>query len=1076
MSRYLPVLLIGLILGGLLVAQVSTGTISGVVQDPSGATIPGATVTIKNVDTGTARALTSDSGGRYTAPDLAPGNYEVQAQISGFQTEVRTGIELTVGRQEVVNLALKVGQISDRVTITEAAPLVESTTSAMSSLVDARTIRDLPLNGRSYTDLALLQPGVVSMGAGQAPAAFDFGEGTRFSVGGSRPYANSFMLDGTDINDHANGTPGGSAGTNLGVDGVQEFKINTSVSPAEYGRSSGGVIAAITRSGTNSVHGSAFEFLRNNALDSPGYFDDVTHGGTGTIAPYKRNQYGGSLGGRIKKDKTFFFGTYEALRLRNGASAVNPVVPTAETKAGRGPACASQPGGVCYINPVVLPFLDLFQTPNGTINTDGTGVYVFAPTQATDEKYFMTRVDHQINDKMRLFVRYSFDKDSKVIPNFNGSAVANEQDVSRRQYSTIQLNNILRPTLVNSLRVSYNRTFQNFDDVISDPRAASLSFIPGEHFGTISFGSQGLSTSPLNFLGVDNGAPREYWTNLFQEGDDLTYIKGRHTVKMGVNVTRMDDNVISTGNTRGDYTFLDIPNFLAGTPFRFDAPPPGSEGYRGLRQTMFGVYTQDDFKVTQRFTLNLGLRYEAVSNPREVNGKMANLLNLTDPLPTVLKDSYFSITKKDIQPRVGFAWQLDGSGKTVVRAGAGIFHDHILPFSYTALATGTPPFFSTLSDQAYPVPFPKDTNLTNGPPPPLQFNRVPAVNKEPAKISYNLTLQQEVMKNTVLEVAYIASESHHLQRNGEFNPPALLSPGVFPVPGKGQSPQDFRINRAFGSITAQAWNTNANYNALQVTLKRRSASGLQYQVFYTYSKSIDDKSSIAGGETRQEPNTGLDFLDWRRDRGRSSFDARQNLVFTTTYPIPFKFQHKAVGAILGGWELNGISTFRTGEPFTARMGSNVSQNGDRWSPDRPNLNPAFVGADITSGVTAGCTLGGVKIPAGQPLGTPDRWFDPCAFSPAAPGTFGNVGRNTITGPGLVSVDASLNKVFKPSERINVQLRAEVFNLLDHANFYEPIYNVFSGGGARYSSSAGNISQLISSPGGRLIQLGLKVTF
>jgi hypothetical protein len=440
-----------------------------------------------------------------------------------------------------------------------------------------------------------------------------------------------------------------------------------------------------------------------------------------------------------------------------------------------------------------------------------------------------------------------------------------------------------------------------------------------------------------------------------------------------------------------------------------------------------------------------------------------------------LKDSYFSISKKDFQPRVGFAWQLNGSGTTVVRAGFGVFHDHILPFSYTALATGTPPFFLTLSDQAYPVPFPKDTNLTNGPLPPLQFNRVPATNKEPGKISYNLTLQQQVMKNTLLEVAYIASESHHLQRNGEFNPPALLSPGVFPVPGKGQSPQDFRINRAFGSVTAQAWNTNANYNALQVTLKRRSSSGLQYQVFYTWSKSIDDKSSIAGGETRQEPNTGLDFLNPGRDRGRSSFDARQNLVLSSTYPIPFKFQQKVVSAILGGWELNGIGTFRTGEPFTARVGSNISQNGDRWSPDRPNLNPGF-SPDPTHGVTKGCTFGKVTIPAGQPLGTPDRWYDPCAFSAPTPGTFGNLGRNTVTGPGLYNVDASLNKVFKPTERINVQLRAEVFNLLDQTHFYEPVFNVFGGGGTKYAGTAGSISQLISLPGGRLIQLGMKVVF
>src|SRR5712692_8522041 len=603
MSRYVPVLVIGVILGGVVAsAQVSTGTISGVVQDQTGAVIAGAMVTVRNVDTGAVRTLTSDAGGRYIAPVLPVGNYQVQGQQSGFQTEIRSGITLTVGREEVINLALKVGQLSDKVTITAEAPLVESTTSAMSALVDARTIRDLPLNGRSYDQLALLQPGVVSMGAGQAPAAFDFGTGARFSVTGSRAYANSFMLDGTDINDHANGTPGGSAGTNLGVDGVQEFKINTSVSPAEYGRSSGGVIAAVTRSGTNSLHGSAFEFLRNNDLDSLGYFDEASRGGTGSVAPYKRNQFGGALGGPIKKDKTFYFGTYEGLRLRNGASAVNQVVPTAETKAGRGPACASQPGGVCYVNPVVLPFLDLFQTPNGQNFGDGTAQYVFAPTQVTNENYFMTRVDHQISDKMRIFARYSFDSDTKVIPNFNGSAVADENDVSRRQYSTIQVNNILRPTLVNSLRVSYNRTFQNFDDVIADPRAASLSFIPGEHFGTISFGSQGLSTSPLNFLGVDNGAPRIYWYNLFQSGDDLTYVKGRHTVKMGVDIRRIQDNEITSSNSRGDYTFLDIPGFLAGTPIRFDSVAPGQSGYRGLRETMFGVYAQDDFKMTQRFT------------------------------------------------------------------------------------------------------------------------------------------------------------------------------------------------------------------------------------------------------------------------------------------------------------------------------------------------------------------------------------------------------------------------------------------------------------------------------------------
>src|SRR3989442_1489197 len=780
MSRYLPVLLISLILlSGITVsAQVTTATIAGVVQDASGAVIPGVTVTAKNVETGATRTATSDEGGRYTVPELTLGDYEVEAQLPGFQTEVRSGITLTVGRSAVVNFALKVGQLSDKVTITEEAPLVESTTSAMSSLVDERTIRELPLNGRSYDQLALLQPGVVTVGAGQASVAFDFGTGQRFNVNGSRAYANTFMLDGTTINDHANGTPGGAAGQNLGVDGVQEFKINTSVSPAEFGGSSGGVISAVTRSGTNDFHGAGFEFLRNNALDSPGYFDDVKHGGTGTIAPYRRNQFGGALGGPIKKDKTFFFGTYEGLRLGSGTN-INPQVPTPQTRLGIVPYSAFQgtdrnlykchPGDTdCMVpvSPVIKPYLDLFQSPNTPDLGDGTAYFIAAPLQVTREDYFMGRVDHQISDKMRIFGRYSFDKDSNVIPNFNGSSVADEHDVSRRQYSTIQVTNIFRPTLVNSFRFAYNRTFENFDDVITDPRAQKLSFVSGEHFGTISFGGQGLSMQPLNFLGVDNGAPREYWYNLFQEGDDITYIKGRHSFKMGADIRRIQDNAISSSNSRGDYTFEDIPGFLTNHPIRFDAPPPGANSYRGLRETLYGTYFQDDFKVSQRLTLNLGLRYEAISNPREVNGKMANLLNLSDPAPTGLKDSFFSVTKKDFQPRAAFAWGLNGSGTTDFRALFRIFHHHILPYAYTALATGTPPNWTTLSDLTNPV-FPLDTNLTTGPAPPLQFNAYPATVKEPTKNSYNLTLQQQVMRNTVLEVAYIGSESHHLQRNGE---------------------------------------------------------------------------------------------------------------------------------------------------------------------------------------------------------------------------------------------------------------------------------------------------------------------
>jgi hypothetical protein len=1089
MSLRLAVLSISVFLGSqLAVAQVTTGTISGIVQDASGAAIAGASVTLKNLDTGTVRTVATDSGGRYNAPELPLGNYEVQAQQSGFQTEARLGINLTVGREAVVDLALKVGQISERVLVTGEAPVVETTTSAMSALVDERTIRDLPLNGRSYDQLALFQPGVVSMGAGQASAAFDFGTGTRFSVAGSRPYANSFLLDGTDINDHANGTPGGSAGTNLGVDGIQEFKINTAVSPAEYGRSSGGTISAVTRAGTNGLHGAAFEFLRNNDLDSLGYFDEKSNGGTGSIAPFRRNQFGAALGGAIRKDKTFFFGTYEGLRQGNGTN-ISPQVPTAATRQGIVPYAAFQgtdptlynchkgdTACVVPVSPAIKPYLDLFQAPAPGLSTsdfgDGTGVFFASPLQVTNEDYFMTRVDHQINEKTRLFVRYSFDNDNNVIPNFGGSAIANEQDVARRQYSTIQATTVLKPTLVNSFRFAYNRTYQNFDDVVVDARAKDLNFVDGQHFGTISFGSQGLSMAPLNFIGVDNGAPRIYWYNLFQAGDDLTYVKGRHSLKMGVDIRRIRDNEISSGNSRGDYTFQDIPGFLTNVPIRFDAPPPNAaDAYRGIRETLFGAYIQDDFKVNRRLTLNLGLRYEFLTDPKEVNGKMADLLKLTDPAPTVLKDHFFGITKKDFEPRVGLAWQLNGSGKTVLRSGFGILDDHIFPYSFATASSGIPPFFKTLSDLQSPgnqPVFPRDTNLLNGTPPPLQFGSWLPLNKEPAKLQYNLTLQQQVMTNTVVEVAYIGSESHHLQRNGEWNTTVPISPGVFSAVFS----QANRINPAFGSLTVARWDSNADYNALQITFRRRAATGLQYQVFYTYSKSIDQKSTLAGGESRQEVNTVMDFQNRNTDRARSAFDAKHNFVLSATYPFPFRFRQKVLSGVLGGWTINGIGTFRSGEPFGARVGSNVgngaTNNGDRWAPDRPNLNPGFSN-DPTSGVSAGCTIGSRKIVAGTPLKTPKLWYDPCAFSRPASGHYGNLGRNTITGPGLQDVDASLEKVFKPIERVNIQARAEVFNLLDHANFYLPGFNAFSG-------SAGVITKLVSYPGGRIMQFGLKVLF
>lgn len=1035
MSRYLPALFFCLLSWSLLSsAQVTTGTISGVVQDPTGALMLGVSITIKNLDTGVTRTATTDEGGRYTAPNLSLGNYEVQAEQTGFATEARRGITLTVGREAVINITLQVGNVSQTLTVTAEAPLVESTTSSMGSLVDDRTVRELPLNGRSYDRLALFQPGVVGLGAGTSQQSFDYGAGLRFSVSGSRSYANSFLLDGTDINDHANGTPGGAAGNNLGVDGIREFKIITNTFSAEYGRASGGVISAITRGGTNQLHGTAFEFFRNSALDARNFFD------VAGVPPFRRNQFGGALGGPIKKDKTFFFGTYEGLRQGLGTTAI-AFVPTVAAKQG------ILPGRVVPVNPAVKPFLALYPDPNFLDFGDGTAEFVSSPTVVTNENYFMTRVDHQINEKMSIFGRYSYDADSFLNPTQYALPVFQIISPSHRQYATVQANNVLSPTVLNSFRFAYNRSNQSIDNLPAKALGPEYSFIPGQTFGTIQVGASvaaGVSRS-LATLGVDNGTPRSFTYNLFEADDDTTFVKGRHSIKAGVSIKRIRDNVAYNSSVRGVYTFNDLITLLAGTPSLLEAPQVGQDAYRGYRQSLLGVYVQDDFKITQRLTLNLGLRWEGITSPAESNGKMSNLLSTSDTKLTVMKDSYFSIAKKDFEPRVGLAWQLNGRGTTVLRAGFGIFHDHILPAAYAGFISQIPPFYNL-----YNAPNPSFPNgyLTLGQAT-TRLSIFPLNIKEPAKNSYNLSLQQQFLKDTVLEVAFIGSESHHLQGPVEQNTPVPTFVNGQPYFASGLS----RANPQFASIREFLFNLNANYNALQITVRRKSSSGFQYQAFYTYSKSIDEKSSLTNGDTGQEAGAALDPLNLRRDRGLSTFNAMHNFVFTASYPFPFRFQQKAVGFLLGGWAINGMGTFRSGAPFSVRVGFNRSRNLDSQSPDRPDLVPGRSNSPV--------------------LGGPNQYYDPTAFALPVAGTYGNVGRNTVIGPGLMNLDVSLQKIFKPRESFNVQFRAELFNILNHANFALPKSTIFSSSGA-YIGSAGSIVATTTSS--RQIQLGLKIIF
>jgi len=1044
-TRWTTILVL-LSMAAIAVAQVTTGTISGSVKDSSGAVLPGAKITILNQETGISRTLQSDSSGRYSAPSLNLGNYRITTSLEGFQTSVRSGITLTVGREAVVDFQLELGAVTQTVEVTGEAPLVESTTSSLGSLVDDRTIRDLPLNGRSFDQLAFLQPGVIGMGGGTSQGGFSYGSGRRFSVSGSRSDTNSFLLDGTDINDQANSTPGGASGNNLGVDTIREYKILTNSFSAEYGRSAGSVTSAVTRSGTNTLHGSIFEFIRNSHLDARNFFDlDTAHPTVrSSPPPFKRNQFGAVLGGPIQKDRTFFFGGYEGLRQGLGTTLIS-TVPTQDARTGK------LPGGVTVpVSPAIVPYLAIFPIPNGRDFGDGTAQFIYSPTNVVNEDNFMVRVDHQVNQKHSLFGRYSFDNDSVHAPDTNyGFATVNS---GRRQYSTVQLNSILSPELLNNFRFAYNRTFQFTDDlpVIAIPE--SLSFIPGLPIGTINVGGPAIGTGTsrtLTATGTAYSVPRLYGYNLFEWGDDVSIIHGKHAVKTGAVIRRMRDNTSQNTGLKGQYTFPTFNAFLAGQPSNLQAVQVGQNAYRGFRQTMMGAYVQDDVTVDSRLTLNLGLRWEAVTDPTEVNGKISNLVSPTAP-QTALLDTFFHIGKRNFEPRVGFAWRLDDSGKTVLRAGSGIFHNHILPYVYALNVAKIPPYY-TLSSVNNPL-FPNGyQQLGTSAAKPQVFTIAPDV-KELAKYQYNVSIERQLARNMVFELSYVGSKSNHIMRFSEQNyfPYTLLPDGskFYPVSANRRNPN-------FADIHWMTSDANALYNGVTVTMKRRSSSGLQYQAFYTFSKAMDTISGTAGGDTQRDGSFSLDPDNPRRDWGRSDFNATNNFVFSVTYPLPQGFNSKPMQVLFGGWIVNGLGTFTSGQPLTPRLAVNQSRDGDAQIVDRPDLKPGQSNNPV--------------------LGNPSRWYDPTVFSMPLAGTYGNLGRNTITGPGFAGVDASLEKSFAIREGAEAVFRAEVFNLLNHGNLGLPNTTALTAAGVP-NASAGVITQTVFGSNGRQIQFGLKINF
>ena len=660
-------------------AQIVGGTISGKVTDASGAAIAGAKISIRNLATGVSTTTATNAQGIYVVPNLLPGIYEARISMTGFETFVQKDITVAVGSQQVLNFAMKVGSINETMEVQSTVSDLQLATSTISGVTDTKTMVELPLNARSWTDLATLQPGVSTIRAMAPVSSTDRlgrGYGVELSVSGGRPQQNNYLLNGISINDYTNQAPGSILGGNLGVDAVSEFTVLTSNQGAEYGRTSGGVISAINRSGTNHLHGSAYEFLRNSALDARNYFDPAT------IAPFRRNQFGVSAGGPIVKDKTFIFADYEGLRQSLGLSMVDNVPslaargidpttgqPTVAVvngqplpASGGSPLAAPNPDPVTHIDTAVLPYLAFYPLPNGPVSGD-TAIYSFSGSAITTENYFTTRIDHRFSLEDSLAGSYMYDNSpSSQNDEFNNKFIFTK---TRRQLVSLEENHVFRSNLLNSFRFGYHREYAAAPSGSKavNPLAAdtSLGYVPGDSVGFIgvpglTFFSGGLSTQQ----------PAQYAWNSWQVYDNVFLTKGIHSLKFGGNVERIIDNQSTPSQPGGDFEFGSLFNFLTNQPDSLIADAAGTLSPRRMRETLFGAYLQDDVHLRPSLTVNLGLRYEMATVPSETQGRLASLQNLTDPTVIVRSPLFANPTVRDFEPRVGFAWDPFGDAKTAV--------------------------------------------------------------------------------------------------------------------------------------------------------------------------------------------------------------------------------------------------------------------------------------------------------------------------------------------------------------------------------------------------------------------------
>ena len=1014
-------------------AQVTTGTFSGTVRDSTGGVLPGVTVTFKHLDTGAVRVAVTDGNGAYRAPNLSLGAYEVNAALEGFQTEVRHGVELTIAREAVVEFILNVGEMSERVEVTSEAPMVNTSGSSVAGLVTEQAIHDLPLSGRDFVQLALLEPGVLRVTNTDNTVIKGFG--TRTTFAGSRPRQNTFLMDGNNVNNQTNfAVPGSVAGVVMGVDTVREFQVLVGSYSAEYG-GAGGILNAVTKSGTNKLAGTGFWLTRTDKLDSKNYFDRQE-------PDFSRNQYGFTAGGPIRHDRLFFFGSYEGLRDRLGVTRIG-FVPDANARNGLVPDPAN-PGQLrnVGVHPNIRPYLDLNPMPNGASLGDGRAQYVWSRTEPTNQNYAVGKADYRYGGANSIFARYTID-DSNALKSYD-LPLWESKWTNRNQWVSVENRTVVSDRTFYVFRFGYARSNTIGDDVVARGETFDdkLTLIPGQGFGSVSFvPSRGSTATRLNL------------SNSFQYTAQFTLDRGRSSWKFGGELTHHLLNFTSSSFLSGAYTFTSLTNFLQNRPSRLNIRINNSPKLdRNIQMFVGGFFLQNDLRLTPHFTLNLGVRYEPYSVPRETNELESMLKDPMDPAYTVGSPVFRNPSWRNLGPRVGFAWDLTGDGRMALRGGGGVYHDVLMPLIYRNSFANAPPYSSVMQIDN-PISFPNalDDLKLPGRPALINPDGISYDVTQPRLYHANLQFEAQLSSTLVVNVGYVGSRGHNQVRLIDAH---TVAPDVLPDGSKFVPVGRLGRNPNFASSWWRVTDGQSYYHGLRAKVNKRLSDGMMFGVSYTLGKAVDDGSTDVG-QTDFQSGVSMpqDPDDRGGHKGLANFDVRHNLTVHFSANLPGGESLSGIGrALIAGWQASGIVSLASGTPFSVALGFDNARIRSRNFSLRPNLSAGYSSNPV--------------------LGGPEQYFDPMAFELPPAGTFGNLGRNTLIGPGVMVVDLSLVKQFHILGSRQLEFRAEMFNLLNRANFARPAYTIFDAAGR--VGDAGRITN--TSTAARQIQLGLRFVF